>query len=164
MAVGTVAIALEGVLQAESGGAVIPAGRAMYGGLAKAYSIAVVSDLDPEKALHWLKVNEFDQHSYFVPSEPTDPEGIGERRVLQLQRLRAFGCDVQFLVDCNPEIARSVYLNGFPCMLYLSPQYLRPEHRPDFSGEIKPWDEMVDEVDRVIEIRTSDSRPGHETL
>jgi len=164
MAVGAVAITIEGVLQTHVGDAVIDSGRALYEGLVATFGVALITDLPEDEVKHWLGVNGFKDHSYLVLKELLDPESIAERRSLQVRRLKGFSVDVRMVIDGSPEVAQELFLDGVPTLLFLSPMYTRPEHRPDWDGSPPAWDDLVREVDRARELRAKDDRPTKEAL
>jgi hypothetical protein len=159
-----VAITIEGVLQQVVGDAPIPTGKHLYEGLSNVAGIALITDQDPEVVNRWLGLNGFDKHAFIVPRDVIDPEDLAERRALQVRRLRSYGADVGLVIDSDPMAVRALFRDGVAASLYLSPVYSRPEHRPDYDGEVRPWDDLVAEIERARELRASDDRPRKEAL
>ena len=161
----TVAIVMDGVLAKDVGEGLIPQGRRLYMGLAEAYKIAVVTDrTDSEAVKYWLLVNGFDRHPYLILPHLKDPEDPAERRMQQISRLRQAGCNVELLIEPNPQVAAHVMRHGVAVLNYLHPNYSNPRFRPDYSENITPWSELVDEVERQRALREEDKRPFMETL
>ncbi|MFF1701272.1 hypothetical protein [Streptomyces sp. NPDC058252] len=161
----TVAIVIEGVMAREVGEGVIPQGQRLYWGLMEAYKVALITDrTDIEPVQHWLRVNGFNKHPYLIPVQPTDPEDLGERRMRQISRLRQAGCNVELLVEPDPEIAAHVMASGVGVLNYLHPNYSNPRFRPDYRETVTPWSALVDEVERQRALREEDPRPHMEVL
>ncbi|MDX3260753.1 hypothetical protein PV336_16150 [Streptomyces sp. MI02-2A] len=161
----TVAIVIEGVLAREVGEAVITQGQRLYWGLMEAYNVALVSDSEnPEATKHWLKVNGFNKHPYITFTQPADPEDPAERRMRHISRLRQVGCNVELLIEPDPQIAAHVMANGVGVLNYLHPNYSNPRFRPDYQEIVTPWSALVDEVERQRALREEDTRPHMEAL
>jgi hypothetical protein len=161
----TVAIVIEGVLSKEVGEAVIHQGQRLYWGLMETYRVALITDhTDVEPVKHWLRVNGFNKHPYLIPANLRDPEDPAERRMRQISRLRQAGCNVELLIEPDPEIAAHVMANGVGVLNYLHPNYSSPRFRPDYQESVTPWSALVDEVERQRALREEDQRPHMEIL
>jgi len=160
---GIIAITLDGVLRSTTNGGSLRSGLLLYRALESHAALAVIADGDTEeKATYWLHQNGLDKHSYLVVAKRTDPLDPGERRVLQITRLKE-ASSVDFLIDPDPTVAQAVMASGTPVMLSLHPIYARPEFRPDYKSVAKPWDTLTKDIERQQELRSSDPR-GVETL
>uniref|UniRef100_A0AAU3I6M1 Uncharacterized protein n=1 Tax=Streptomyces sp. NBC_01393 TaxID=2903851 RepID=A0AAU3I6M1_9ACTN len=161
----TVAIVIEGVLQREVGSAVIGQGQRLYWGLMESYNVALLTDENaPEPVQHWLKVNGFNKHPYLITQNLKDPEDLAERRMRQISRLRQAGCNVELVIEPNPQIAAHLMANGIGVLNYLHPNYSNPRFRPDYQDTVTPWSELVGEVERQRALREEDQRPQLEIL
>lgn len=162
----TAVIAMEGVLRSPVGGAPLPQGMSLLGALNTNHVIALISDeSSTEKVEHWLKVHGVNQHSYLLVADKFDPEDVGERRVRHIKRLRANGVTGSIvLVEADPRAAQACFEVGVPCLLFAYPQYLEPKHRPDHVDAIRPWADLVEEVERQNSLRTADQRLNTEPL
>ncbi|MFE4681593.1 hypothetical protein ACFRNJ_12245 [Streptomyces sp. NPDC056721] len=161
----TVAIVIEGVLQREVGNAVIGQGQRLYWGLMEAYNVALLTDeTNLELVQHWLRVNGFNKHPYLIPQNLKDPQDPAERRMRQVSRLRAAGCNVELVIEPNPQIAAHLMANGIGVLNYLHPNYSNPRFRPDYQDTVTPWSELVGEVERQRALREDDPRPHMEIL
>lgn len=160
---GIIAITLDGVLRSTVNGGSLRSGILLYKALESYAALAVIADGDTEeKATYWLSQNGLDKHSYLVVAHTTDPLDPGERRVIQITRLKE-SSSVDFLIDPDPTVAQAVMASGTPVMLSLHPIYARPEFRPDYKSVAKPWDSLVKDIALQQELRESDPR-GVETL
>lgn len=143
-----VAIALEGVLRAPIGSGPIPEGLELYRSLVTTQRVAVVlDDLDQPGAALWLKKEGLADYVMLHPMRPVD-----EDRVAQLRRLRALG-GVSMVIDPDPQAVAGAMKMGITGLLFAQPKVARPEFRPDFEREPRPWDSMVAEVEfqRTVE-------------
>jgi len=160
---GIIAITLDGVLRSTTNGGSLRSGILLYKALESYAALAIIADGDTEeKATYWLHQNGLDKHSYLVVARTADPLDPGERRVIQITRLKE-SSSVDFLIDPDPTVAQAVMASGTPVMLSLHPIYARPEFRPDYKSVAKPWDTMVKDIALQQELRESDTR-GVETL
>jgi hypothetical protein len=149
----TVAIVIEGVLQREVGDAVIHQGQRLYWGLMETYKVALVTDdTDAAPVQHWLRVNGFNKHPYLITANVLDSEDEGQRRLQQISRLRQAGCNVELVIEPNPQVAAYLMANGIP------------KFRPDYQESVTPWSELVGEVERQRALREEDTRPHMEIL
>jgi hypothetical protein len=161
----TVAIVIEGVLQREVGDAVIHQGQRLYWGLMETYKVALVTDdTDAAPVQHWLRVNGFNKHPYLITANVLDPEDEGQRRLQQISRLRQAGCNVELVIEPNPQVAAYLMANGIGVLNYLHPNYSNPKFRPDYQESVTPWSELVGEVERQRALREEDTRPHMEIL
>ncbi len=161
----TVAIVIDGVLSREVGEGVIPQGQRLYWGLMESYRVALITDrTDVEPVKHWLLVNGFNKHPYLMPSQVTDPEDPGERRMRQISRLRQAGCNVELVIEPDPKVAAHVMASGVGVLNYLHPNYSSPRFRPDYHETVTPWSALVDEVERQRALHAEDKRPNMEVL
>jgi len=160
---GIIAITLDGVLRSMTNGGSLRSGILLYKALESFAALAIIADGDTEeKATYWLHQNGLDKHSYLVVAKTADPLDPGERRVVQITRLKE-SSSVDFLIDPDPTVAQAVMASGTPVMLSLHPIYARPEFRPDYKSVAKPWDTLVKDITLQQELRLSDTR-GVETL
>lgn len=159
----TTVIVVEGVLRQNIGDGVIRQGQRLYHGLKETSKIAVVSNsLQHQQVERWLLLNGFTDHPYFYGADVTDPWEVGGTRLRQIQHLREGGNFVELVVEPDPDIAARLMSEGLSVAAFLHPKYTRPEFRPDWSGEVKPWDTLVAEVERQEAMRVLDKRAHDE--
>lgn len=154
----TIAITVDGVLRAEVGQTMIPAGKFMTLALADDFNIALL--LDDDKINHlegWLLSEGFPITRYLLGKEVGDPDG-GQGRALQLQRLATMGCAIEAVIEPDPEISAHLMGQGYTVLHYMHPTYSRPEFRPDWDGSIRPWDQIEAEAIRLRALRAADAR------
>ncbi|MEV4454429.1 hypothetical protein [Microbispora sp. NPDC049633] len=150
---GLVLITLDGVLRDPANGGPIETGRELYHALSYVYRLAVVVEHVTDEV--WLNVNGFDAHQFTIMRKPEDPEDVAIRRLRQVERLRATREDLRLVVDCDPGVITTLFRAGVPCLHYVEPAFLRPDHHPDHDGAITPWEQMVAELDRTRALRAA---------
>jgi len=80
-----------------------------------------------------------------------------DKRIQQVEHCRSLG-KVDFVVTGDTDIAKELLEHGIDSMLFLHPQYIRPEFRPDGRQGVKMWKEIEDEVNKQIELYKEDPR------
>lgn len=149
-------ISLEGVLRAEGTGAPITAGVALYRALSAVYTTAVSTVVGPsqpvEELAAWMTKAGLQEHQYAYASVPE------VSRTVQLDLIRGQGNSVALWVDSDPLTVTELSRRGVPALLFLHPAYARPEHRPDYEGDVTPWDELVGHINDSWVIRAKDTR------
>jgi hypothetical protein len=153
----TVVLVVEGVLRAHVGDRPLPAGMLLYHGLSSIGHVALVSnDDDAEWTSRWLRTNGFSNHNYLITADPAvEPR---QRRLAQISKLREAGHQIEFIVEPDPAEAAVLLANGISAMVMTHPRYSKPEHRPDYNDDIKPWADFVSEIERQQALRSSDPR------
>lgn len=144
----SVAIALEGVLrkpldvEAQDFGASL-----LFASLVENFRVVVLGTDSTVKDEHFLGVNGLVKYVKIEPVKVGDPEGVAERTRTQIERLRAEGFKFEFVVVPDPELARGLYADGVPVLLYLHPTFSSRLVRPDTDPGLTPWDELATEVE-----------------
>ena len=155
---GIIAMTLDGVLRSVTNKGPLRSGLLLYRALEAHASLAIIADTDTEEsAKYWLATNGLDLHAYLVLPKTEDPLDDGERRVIQINRLKE-SSSVDFLIDPDPTVAQAVMASGTPVMLSLHPVYARPEFLPDYRAVAKPWDVLTKELVRQQDLRAKDTR------
>ena len=145
---GLVAIALDGVLRAPVGGTPIPEGVNLYQALVGSYRICVV--LDGETSVLdalWLRKEGLRDYVQLHEQRPLDD------RLMQYRRLQATG-PVELVVDPDPVAVAGAMELGITAMLFGHPRTTRPEWRPDYEHTPRPWDTLVQHVDKTRLLET----------
>ena len=142
-------ITIEGILKADNQDGIIGEGTRLYYALSEHYRIILTSEEgDPRKLEHWLKSNGFNEHSQVL---------IGEA-VPILNKLRSGGTALSLFLSPNPDTIRRAMQAGIASILFLHPRYSHPSFRPDWDGLPRPWDELVDEVEKQNIMKAEDKR------
>lgn len=144
----SVAITLDGVLrkpldvEAQDFGAGL-----LFASLVENFRVVVLGTEDTEKDEHFLMVNGLVRYVKIEPLRPSDGEGVAEQKRRQVARLRREGFNFDFVVVPDPDLARDLYEDGVPVLVYLHPQFSSRSSRPDHEPGLTPWNELAAEVE-----------------
>lgn len=139
-------ISIEGVLRDRSGRKIID-GVKLLMALAPHYRVVVASESHDTAADEmWLRLEGIKGHQEVLPSVATSYRG-NDRLSSQVEHLRAFGHLVDLIVDVDPGRIAHLMSQGYLCLLFAHPQFARPEFRPDFEREPRPWDDLAAEIE-----------------
>lgn len=148
--INTIVVTVEGVLRKLTDGSRIHEGVELVGNLQYEHSSVFLAHGDCGEAERWLEDTGI---SYDMVL------GAREDRVLQLRRLRyEWGYPVMLVVEPDPDIAVDLMADGYTTMLFLHPEYAKPEWRPDHEHAMKTWDEIRDMRTKDIDRRVTDVR------
>jgi hypothetical protein len=151
----TAAIAIDGVLRKPGLNTPIREGIKLYLTLAATYDIVLVSDQEQDDSLqYWLSLNGVNKHVGRILW--SDRGG----RLDQLRSLRRTGGLVDLVVEPDPACAAELYQDGFTVLVFLSPQYARPEWRPDAEDGIPSWEDLMERVKDDHGMYDGDERLG----
>jgi len=122
-------------------------GRRLWNLLFQQYngSIILIADArdDRDHLEHWLKAGNF-KPSMIDYASDNSPRS----KVLRATQLRnAFG-SVHWFVDVDPYSAQLALEDGLPTLITVTPAVPRSEWRDDRPDKKKPWDSLVEEIDR----------------
>lgn len=157
MAVTSVAICLEGVLQKTVSYAPIQTGITLYHGLASTFNVLLISEEERQPVDYWLSLEALNRHAAteynnFVRSTMTEQE----RKLDQCKALQNRGFFVDLVIDPNPASSAHLLINGFNVMTFTHAQYAIPRWRPDFKHHPKPWEEISSYITNMAELRAMD--------
>jgi hypothetical protein len=155
-----IVMVIDGVLRHPFGNIPIPEGIRLYHSFVAQYPVALISDdTNISKVNHWLTQQGIKGFTHLLISQESDPTNIGERRRIHLNRLRSNGVtDTILLVDSNPLAIEACYSVGITGLLFCSPSYAEPNHRPDYDGKTKPWNILVNEMTKQEQMYRNDYR------
>lgn len=156
---GYVVMAIEGVLARHADGVApgtqIPEGVKLYNTLKRVHKIALVTELDINKVSHWLQRNDVHDQVTVMGKTPRY-ESLKELRGQQIAELRGMGYPIDLVVDSSPSVIAEALRLGCTGLVFASPQYARPEFRPDAPTRIRQWDDIEAEVAAQSELRRRD--------
>jgi hypothetical protein len=122
-------------------------GRGLWNMLFQQYngSIVLIADErdDKDHLAHWLKSEGFKPSMLDYAKDNTPREKV--RRAVHLRN--AFG-NVRWFVDIDPYTAQMALEDGLPTLIAVAPSVPRIEWRSDLRTGNKPWDELVEEIDK----------------
>lgn len=139
----------------------LPEGLALMRALGSVYRIAVTTSR-PERAhvVEWLALHGLEStYSYVVERRAVeaglDDVALAERH---LAHLRGMGFSVDLWIDSLPDVLAMCIGKGVPGLLFAHPVYGRHEWRPDVETGVKPWDTLVEEMERQSLLKAADGR------
>lgn len=155
----TAVMQVEGVLRKPVGGAVLDSGRRLYHGLAGTFRLVLVShDEDKRYVNNWLSMEGFTKHDHiasFGEWRPrADNEWVGMAGSLKLQ----YGYNTELFVVPAPHDAAALIEHGYNALLFIVAAYALPEWRPDTRKGVRPWSELMAEIDVQRYLRAGDKR------
>lgn len=130
-------------------GKVVPEGRLLLLSLSEHYKIAIgTHDGEVEKFKTWCLLENVRGHQEVVPGNlPAALRGV-DPLIAQLDSLRGRGEHVSLVLDTSPQRIEDVFKRGVSGLLFVCPRYSSPEFRPDFEASVRPWDDLVAEIER----------------
>jgi hypothetical protein len=149
-----IAITLDGVLrkpldvEAQDFGASL-----LFASLVENFRVIVLGTEEPEKDEHFMGVNGMVKYVRIEPLRREDGPDKASRIRAQIKRLRAEGFQFEFLVVPDPDLAKDLYADGYPVLLYIHPTFSNRSFRPDYAGGMKPWDELTSEVEYQLSVK-----------
>ena len=164
---GQIGFVLDGVLRRINDQAALnPNGLMLFEGLKPFGRVTFFADgysRDRNVIEHFLKFHRISDYVDIDITVPSDGADTVARRLTQINRLRRTG-PVSFVVEPDPKVAAALLAEGVPTLLYLHPQYTVPSWRPDFSGRLRRWDDLVTETERQVSLRADEDLKEKETL
>lgn len=157
-----IAIALDGVLrkpldvEAQDFGASL-----LFASLVQHFRVVVLGTDDPARDEHFLSINGLVKYIKIEPIRPEDGKEVGRQKWQQVQRLRAEGFQFEFIVVPDPDLARELYVEGLPVLLYLHPTFSSRSFRPDHVEGIRPWNELAEEVEFQLTAKAEQREREH---
>jgi hypothetical protein len=154
----SVAITIDGVLrkpldvEAQDFGASL-----LFASLVENFRVVVLGTEDTERDEHFLMVNGMVRYVKIEPMLPTDRGRVAA----QVARLRREGFNFEFVVLPDPDLARDLYVEGVPVLLYLHPQFSSRSFRPDHEPGLTPWNELAEEVEFQIKAKAEMRNKEH---
>lgn len=157
----TAVVQVEGVLRKPVSGTVLDSGRRLYHGLAGTFRLVLVA-VEATNAQHmtsWLGMEGFTKHDHIVypmqwAQDTRVPMWLNIARTLT----HAHGYNVELTVLPGPEDAMVLIEQGYSTLLFTDAAYSLPEWRPDHRAGVKPWKELVGEIETQRALRAADKR------
>lgn len=121
--------------------------RRFVNALAQSYRIVVgLEHNDVERFKIFAKMEDIKEIMDVVPAMlPAHLRGSSVRQA-QIEDMQGRGYGIEFLIDNDPSNVAEAMENGVSAVLWCHAKIQRPEWRPDFTGKIRPWDELVSEI------------------
>lgn len=156
-----IVLSIDGVLRSETG-ELIPDGLIMYRSLKTVGRIIFLTEEDRQRIDVWLMMHNLSDYDDLLDASVLiDP--AENLRLRQMSVARSKG-PVSMYIDANPAYVAEALRRGMTSLLFCSPQYARPEFRPDAPKGVRPWDELVAERTRQQALKAADVRLKQEEL
>lgn len=155
----TAVMQVEGVLRKPVTGAVTDSGRRLYHGLAGTFRLVLASEGDDRQYLNnWLSMEGFVKHDHIVYSSDWRPRAdnwwVGTAGTLKFR----YGYAVELFIVPDPRDVAALISHGYNTLLFTQAAYALPEWRPDTRAGVRPWGDLVGEIDAQQALRAADTR------
>ena len=149
---------VDGVIRKERDLSIILDGAAIYKSFNENYRVILMTT-DKEKTSVWLKTNNLSKNMDDLWEIEDNPLGDSELRAIETIRSKG---KIDFVVTNDLELAKRLIEVGIIVMLFVHPQYIRPEFRPDGRSGIKSWAAITEELDIQQGLYDEDARLADE--
>jgi rRNA-processing protein FCF1 len=149
---------VDGVIRKERDLSIILDGSALYKSLNENYRVILLTD-DKEKTSVWLKTNNLAKNMDDLWE--VEDSLLGDSELRAIETIRSKG-KIDFVVTNNLDLAKSLIEVGILVMMFLHPQYVRPEFRPDGRSGVKSWQAITEELDIQQGLYDEDKRLAEE--
>lgn len=92
---------------------------------------------------HWLKINNI-RASVYESLDTRDP-------IIKAEKVHHLGMAIgrsSWYIDVDADTVAETLKRGIPSLLVAHPYIMRPEWAPGKMPTIRPWDELVEEIDK----------------
>jgi len=150
----SVLVFIDGVIRRDRDQSIILDGAAIYKSFNENYRVILISE-DKERTDVWLKTNNLAKNIddiYQIVDTPLD-----NPKLLTVEVLRSKG-KIDFVVTEDVDLAKDLLEIGVPTLLFMHPQYIRPEFRPDNPSGVRSWGSITEELDKQQGLFEEDAR------
>ena len=102
----------------------------------------------------WLHSEGMRDHQEVVEDTPGFLRG-GDHLLSQIDYLLGRGQEVSIVIDADPDNIARVMHRGVTALLFCHPKFSRPEFRPDYQHQVRPWDSIVQEIETQAALERS---------
>ncbi|MFE9412397.1 hypothetical protein ACFYN0_26915 [Streptomyces sp. NPDC006704] len=161
-----IAITINGVLRRPETDGLIPLGNALYQALATHHSVFLLSDqLDVFRTQRWLNMHNLTRHTRVIqPRTHSEWRTNTQLRLDAVGSITSTGTKVDLVIEPDPVITAELLALGYPVATLTLPHFAKPQWRPDYTQEPRPWDALVDEVETQAQAYATDPRRNAEPL
>lgn len=131
---------IDGVIRKPVSASPMTEGLLLYHGLSAVCALVLISDSPEWETEEWLLTTGLTAHASVVYTEPLDT------RVMQVNRLKRMGYNLEMVVDPSPSNVLSLIREGYNCVQFIHAAYSIPAWRPDYEGSVRPWEDLAREV------------------
>jgi hypothetical protein len=144
----SILIQVEGVLTNQVGQP-IPVGEQVYRSLVHANRIVLSTNKYKADAERYVALRSLTDWANLRTAEAVLPGVDTYRRHIELERQMG---SLDLVVSADPAMVEHCFKESVPAMLFAHPVYMVPEFRPDSEFSLRPWNDMVNEIEiRSIE-------------
>lgn len=156
-----IVLSLDGVLRSDTGDLVTD-GLFMYRSMKVLGRVILLTSMDRQMAEVWLMMHNMSDYDELIDSSVAlDPSEKLRHRQLAVARTRG---EITMYVDADPSMVAESLRLGITSLLFSSPQYSRPEFRPDAPKGVRRWDDLVGERTRQQALKAADYRLQQDDL
>jgi hypothetical protein len=124
-------------------------GKVLFESLKDRHRVLLLSvGNDVELVRSWLLKERFKNYASVQCMPKNTALSVPAWKASVVREMLSEGWDIAMFIDSDPKAVQSVFLEGVPSLLVASPQYARPEWRPDSERHIKPWDDLVSIIEK----------------
>ena len=105
----------------------------------------LLDDEETSLAEHWLKAHGMIEYTHLVVGDKK--KSASDMRIQQVRQLRAQRYSISYVLDHRPDVVIALYKENIPSLLCLHPEFALPEARPDYRITVRPWDDLVQEIE-----------------
>lgn len=144
---------VEGVLRTPGSEGHYDTGWGLYQALAKNTRLYLLSHEWAEADINlWFAKRQLRGHINYLHTPLPGPSG----RLEALERIRSWR--VSLVLESDPACAAAELTAGWNTALISHAAYTQPQWRPDYAGDIRPWDDLAGAVEQQNALRLTDPR------
>lgn len=148
-------LSLDSVLRTDTGELILN-GIPVYRAFKSVGRVTLLSSMDGKSTEVWCMVHKLNNYDDLIDNLVViDPDEPLKFRQLSVARTKG---TIDMFVDGDPAAVAEAMRRGIPALLFSSPQYVRPEFRPDAGTGVRPWDELMAERSRQQAMIAVDER------
>lgn len=151
-------ITLEGVLKDTTSLSPDISGIHIYDAFCSVGRVTVLGSQNRELDEWFLKTQGLNKHATY---EPYDEFAL-EPYIDVVKKIRGRGDLVDLVVSPDPSIIARLHEESFTTLLYLSPKFSSPEHRPDYKPIPTAWSKLSHSIDEQQKLRAEKVILQHE--
>lgn len=148
-------LSLDSVLRSDTGELILT-GIPVYRAFKAVGRVTLLTSMPQQSAEVWCMVHKLNNYDDLIDnSVALDFEEELKFRQLSVARTKG---SIDLYVDGDPGVVAEAMRRGIPSLLFSTPQYIRPEFRPDAPKKIRRWDDLIAERNRQQAMIAVDAR------
>lgn len=145
---------VDGVLRTPKS-APIPDGMALYRSLKEKHRVLLLCD-DKEKTDHWLRQHRINNVDDLVESKSVP--ALGDDPHFRLVMWVKSQGPVEYVITSDPQLTLRLLEVGMTTLVFLQPTYIKEDFRPDSRHGVRPWTDIVQELEKQQDTYSEDPR------